>query len=165
MPIYGFHIDVPFEKKVVTQRIQSIVRDEPPLRLWFSSPEPIGAPFIGCVRDESFKLRRDIRYRNSFLPQLRGRIIPTSTGTRVSVTMFLHPVVALGTVFWLGAVGYGALSETSFRLGLWGMFAFGFLLVTGGFFSEALTAKRILSEALLKPKEVLMLSTGLGKCD
>jgi hypothetical protein len=165
MPIYGFHLDVPFERHVVTERIQSVVREEPPLRQWFSSREPVGVPFIGCVRDESFKLRRDIRYRNSFLPRLRGRIVPTPTGTRVSVTMFLHPFVALFMVFWLGGVGYGALTDTSFRLVLWGMFAFGVLLATGGFFPEAFTAKRILSEALLEPKEASMQLTGLGKRD
>src|SRR5271154_1848899 len=99
MPIYVFHIDVPFERHVATERIQSVVREEPPLGRWFSSAGPIVEPFIGRVQDGSFKLRRDIRYRNSFLPLVRGHVVPTSTGTRVSVTMFLHPFVALLTVF------------------------------------------------------------------
>jgi hypothetical protein len=154
MPIYVFYIDVPFERHVATERIQSVVREEPPLRQWFISAGPVAEPFIGRVRDESFKLRRDIRYRNSFLPLVRGRIVPTSTGTRVSVAMFVHPFVAVFMLFWLGAVGYGAATAAvSSRLTLWFMFAFGVLLVTGGFFPEAFAAKRILSEALLKPKE------------
>jgi hypothetical protein len=163
MPIYVFRIDVPFARHVVTERIQSVVREEPPLGQWFRSAGPVVEPFIGRVQDESFKLRRDIRYRNSFLPLVRGRIVPTATGTRVTVTMFLHPFVALFTVFWLGIAGYGAVTDTSSGLFSWGMFAFGVLLVTGGFFPEAFAAKRILSEALLKPNEASMKLIGLGK--
>jgi hypothetical protein len=46
-----------------------------------------GPPFIGSVQDHSFRIRRDIRYRNSFLPLVWGHIVPTPTGTRVIVTV------------------------------------------------------------------------------
>lgn len=108
--------------------------------------EPTGPPFIGSVQAESFAIRRDIRGRNSFLPRIKGRIIPAPTGSRISMTMFIHPFTALFMIFWLGIVGNGALMATS-RTALipWGMFIFGVALTAGGFFPEALKAKRMLS--------------------
>ena len=107
-------------------------------------------PFIGTVQDDSFRLRRDIRYRNSFLPLVWGRFISTPTGTRVSVTMFIHPLVALFMAFWLGMVGYGALKDRSTPpVVLWGMFIFGLALTAGGFFPEAIKARRLISATVL----------------
>jgi hypothetical protein len=65
--------------------------------------------------------------------------------------MFIHPVDALLVAIWLGAVGYGALRDTSSAssTGLWVMFAFGVALTAGLFFHDALKAKRLLSAALL----------------
>lgn len=158
MPLYWFHIDSPEQPQVLAKRIRSIVREEPGWRgifrrIW-RRDEPSGPPFIGSVGDASFKLRRDIRGRNSFLPLVWGHIIPTETGARVNVTMYIHPVVALFMVFWLGSTGSGALTDTSaFHLILWGMFVFGVALTTGGFFPEALKAQRLLTITILKSEE------------
>src|SRR5260370_114671 len=96
MPLYWFHLDEPAKPDVLMERLRSIVRQEPGLRESFHSmwrsQEPNGPPFIGYVRDDSFSLRRYIRYRNSFLPRIRGRIIPANNGTRINVIMFIHPL-------------------------------------------------------------------------
>jgi hypothetical protein len=110
---------------------------------------PSGPPFIGTVQDNSFKVRRDIRYRNSFLPMIWGRLISIPTGTRVRVTMSLHPLVAVFMLVWLGFVGRGALVDRSGPpILLWGMFAFGVVLIAVGFIPEVITAKRLIALAL-----------------
>jgi len=149
MPIYWFHLDLSLPANVVRERLQLLVHEEPGWRLWLSSRRPSISPFIGWVRDDSFKLRRAIGYHNDFLPRLRGRIVPIPAGARVSVTMFVHPSVALFMTFWLGVLGYAALTHSAHRLGLCGMFAFGVVLISGGFFSEAFIARRILTDGLL----------------
>jgi hypothetical protein len=113
---------------------------------------------------DSFELQRAILYRNSFLPIIRGRIVPIEVGTRVNVTMYLHPVVALFMTFWLGAVGYAlrAASSTS-RLPLLLMFLFGVALTTGGFFPEAFKAKRLLSAALRSSGEIAASNHSIAK--
>ncbi len=159
MPFYRFHIEVALPQQVVMERIRALVRKQP--GFWQSFGEqwkpqdPPSPPFIGSVEEESFKFYRDIRYRNSFLPRVQGRLVATPTGTRVNVIMFLHPFVAVFVTFWLGMVGFGALTifsagEVSSLIPA-GMFLFGVALVCGGFFSEAFKAKRILSDALLDP--------------
>jgi hypothetical protein len=158
MPLYWFHIDTPAQPHDLTERFRSVVRAEPGVRENFQRMwrfrKPTGPPFIGYVRDDSFKLRRDIRGRNSFLPRIRGRIIPTHTGTRINIIMFIHPLSALFMTFWLGAVGYGAIRDTSApSVVLWGMFLFGVSLIAGCFFPEALKAKRLLRDVVLGPNE------------
>jgi hypothetical protein len=153
VPFYRFEIDVDAPPPVVVERLRSIVRDKPTfmesLRQIWPFGNPAGAPFIGCVQEESFKIRRDIRYRNSFLPMIWGRVTPNGVGARVYVTMFIHPLVALFMIFWLGMVGYGALSiPSASSLIPGGMFIFGVALTVGAFIPEAIKAKRLISDAV-----------------
>ncbi len=155
MPIYRFHIDVDVPPHMVAQRLKAIVHKGPTfwesLRTgwWWRLRYRTGPPFIGTVQDDSFRVRRDIQGRNSFLPLVCGRFVSTPTGTSVSVTMFLHPLVALFMVIWLGVVGRGALVDRSApHAFLWGMFIFGVALTAGGFIPEAIKARRLISETL-----------------
>lgn len=110
---------------------------------------PTGPPFIGTVRDNSFKVRRDIRGRNSSLPMIRGQLTSTPTGTKIRVTMFLHPLAALFMVVWLGFVGRGAwLNRSGPPILQWGMLVFGCVLIAVGFIPEVITAKRLITIAL-----------------
>jgi hypothetical protein len=158
MPIYRFQLKSPLPIEAVTRRIQRVVREKP--RFLQSIKESFGGrkisqPFIGVVTDDSFRIYRDISYRNSFLPQIKGALVTAPTGTDVSVTMSIHPLVALFMLFWLGGVGYGALAgfasqEARGALSLvpTGMFIFGIGLTAFGFYPEARKARRLLEEAI-----------------
>ena len=152
MPIYRFHLDVAVPCQIVAKRLRAVVGDEPPfwksLFTGWRSKDAGSPPFIGTVYDDSFRVRRDIRYRNSFVPLVWGRFLSTPTGTRVNVIMFIHPLTALFMVFWLGTVGHIALRGASDSPIVWGMFAFGVGLTVWGFAPEAIKAKRLLSEAV-----------------
>jgi len=154
MPYYHFVINAHAPHQVVTERLRSVHKTPRELA---ALPEPsrreLVTPFVGYVKEDSFSLKRNIRYRNSFLPLIRGRIVSTETGTQVKVTMFMHPVVAVFMAFWLWFVGSGALAETSM---LWLMFTFGLALTLGGFFPEVIKAKRMLTEAVLGPEAELL---------
>src|SRR6266849_2943210 len=110
MPLYGFSLDVPTSPVVVAERLRAIVGKSPGLWESLRSPlrtKPSDPPFIGSVKGNSFRLCRNINYRNSFLPQIWGRILSMQNGARVKVVMFMHPLVFMFTLFWLGLVGYG----------------------------------------------------------
>jgi hypothetical protein len=152
MAIYRFHLDVDVPRQIVAERLRAVVGDKP--SFWKSlftgwwSRDPTSPPLIGIVDDDSFRVRRDIRYQNSFLPLVWGRFTSTPTGTRVNVIMFIHPLVALFMVFWLGTVGHIAFRGASDSPIVWGMFVFGVALTAGGFVPEAIKARRLLSEAM-----------------
>jgi hypothetical protein len=159
MPFYRFQIESPLPAQTVLQRIRTLVRDKP--GFWKSIKESFGGhpnggpPFIGKVEGDTFCMYRDIRYRNSFLPQVRGSVVSTSRGSKVLVTMYLHPLVALFVLFWLGAVGAGALAVFSAQNGNIGpalipagMFLFGIILTVGAFYPEAFKARRLLEQSI-----------------
>jgi predicted phage tail protein len=155
VPFYRFRIDVDRPPPVVAERLRSIGRNKPTFRESLRNMWPSGdlatTPFIGSVDVESFKIRRDIRYRNSFLPMIWGRIMPNGFGTQVSGIMFLHPLVALFMIFWLGMARFGAVSAASMSSMVpSGVFLFGVTLMVGAFFPEAMKAKTLISDAVTK---------------
>jgi hypothetical protein len=159
MPFYRFQIDTPLQTPVVLQRIQSLTRVAPgfwqSMKQAFSRDRVPGTPFIGTVEGDAFYLYRDIRYRNSFLPRISGQVHAVPAGSRVSVRMHLHPIVAGFMVFWLGGVGIGAWAIFNASRGPAmpalipaGMFLFGVALTLGAFYPEAIKARRLLEQGV-----------------
>jgi hypothetical protein len=153
MPFYRFHIDSDGSKHVVEERLKTIVRDKTGLwesfRVAWKARDRAGPAFIGTVQEGSFKLQRDIRYRNSFLPMIWGSIVPAPTGARINVTMCIHPIVALFMVFILGTVVHGGVIHRFASPVSWGELSMVVILIVGGFVPEAVKAKRLISEAVL----------------
>jgi hypothetical protein len=157
MPLYRFELVSALSEPAVMERLRLLTR--PKRGFWesirdaFRRPEASWPPFVGTVSKDGFRVYRDIRYRNSFLPIVSGRVEQTSDGTRVSVAMYLHPLAALFMLFWLSAVAIGAVSAYA-KHGLAGasipagMFVFGVALVCGGFFPEAFKAKKLLRDGI-----------------
>ena len=141
----------------VVTRLRAATRA--PSGFWFLSGyggfglAPPKARFVGKIGETRFEIRRDIRGRNSFLPRIAGDISPQAGGTKIETTFGMHPLVLVFMVFWLGMVGAGALgiagSSATFspeRLIPAGMFVFGILLCTAGYFPEERIARRALAE-------------------
>ena len=164
MAFYRFSIDSPLSVEAATEKVRSITR--PPfkfvesIRSAFGKGPTISHLFMGEVTSNKFSIYRIIRYRNSFLPRIHGKICEKESGCRVCVAMTLHPLNACFMLFWLSAVGFGAwrmFEKVNDGRGVmvfapfW-MFVFGLALIAIGFFPEAFKAKRIL-EVALRSKE------------
>ena len=157
MALYGFKIEAEVSPSEVIDRVQSAVRADSfleSLKFWrfFDSQRK---PFVGKVGADSFIIRRDIWYRNSFLPRIRGRVEASLGGSEVSVTMSLHPVV---TVVFCLTVALSLLSMARTysltRTVPFSGFAFvGFLaaLAPIAFIPEAKKAKKLLTAAAANP--------------
>src|SRR3989442_13363605 len=109
MPIYWFELEARLGTQAAIARIKELVG--PPRSFWtgfsFGAGDDATPPFIGKIEGDSFRVRRDIHYRNSFLPLVWGRISSVPMGTHISVTMFLHPMVALFMAVWVFGLGGG----------------------------------------------------------
>ena len=152
MPFYRFHVDTPEPPPVVAEKLKAIIGASPGFWESFSMGwrrrDPSSPPFIGSVQGNSFNMRRDIRYRNSFLPVIRGRAESEGIGTRVSVTMFLHPLVAGFMALW-SAIMASVLAQVR-PSWLWLFLAFAVVVVLAGFVPEAIKAKRLITNAVLR---------------
>ncbi len=123
-------------------------------------------PYSGRLTYEGFEISRNIDYRNSFLPQIRGRILPATKGTILHIRMRPHLFVLIFMSFWLGVVGLVCLGILFSLLTEWGqigreglslptlipfgMFAAGYGLLIGAYRAESKKSKAFLA-ALLTP--------------
>lgn len=153
MPFMHFEFKTAFSPQQVLGRLAIITSAAPSS----SSLNNISsATFFGKVTGHSFKLRRNIRYRNSFLPLISGVVSSNAEETQVKVNMYLHPAVMLFLMVWFGGLGTVTLRlVANHELALnWltailiGLPVFGIALTIGGFLPEANIAKRIIKMTL-----------------
>src|SRR2546426_7910971 len=113
MPIYRFKIETGLTTQAAIARVKELVG--PPRSFWGGVQYSFGLgdaapPFVGKVERDRFRVHRDIRYRNSFLPMVWGHITSGPTGSRVRVTVFMHPVVTGFMAVWFYGLGFVAVS-------------------------------------------------------
>ena len=145
------------ETSLTSDEVRNALASAAEPRKWFRFG-PGRCSFEGEVGIDSFRLRRIIGYRNSFLPDIRGRIMATNGGSTVEGTMSLHPIVLGFMIVWFGGVLLigGAMSVAMLARGVWqpmvlvplGMLAFGWILTSGAFTFEARKARALLVEML-----------------
>ncbi len=106
--------------------------------------------FVGKVDLDSFKIHRNVNYRNSFLPTICGSLESHPLGTKITIRMRLHPLVMAFLMFWI----YEAVKFTlPFSGVIWAdigqlVFLIGFPLIMTylAFWFEAKKARMILEE-------------------
>ena len=128
-----------------------------PPSLWF--PSDAVESFHGTITGNNFRIQRNIHYRNSFLPVIRGRVDATESGSEIRLEMSLHPVVKAFLAVWFAFVGldclatlFGTIAGDPIPLpahfGAWGMLLFGILLAVVPFRIEAQKARQELESVL-----------------
>lgn len=103
--------------------------------------------FLGIVDPDTFRIRRNIDYRNSWQPVLEGRIVDLGPATEVRVLFRLMAFPMVFTVLWIGFASLAACSITwpmmigriDFSwsaMAVWLLPLFGYGLCMGGFLYE-----------------------------
>ena len=62
--------------------------------------------FEGNFKQDSFEIQRIITGRNSFLPQIKGQILPNINGTKLVADLKVHSFVIVFMLFWLTFLGF-----------------------------------------------------------
>lgn len=62
-------------------------------------------PVVGRVTNSSLRLRKRLKYRNSFQSFLTATMRPEAGGTLISGEVAMHPFIRVFMVVWLGNVG------------------------------------------------------------
>ncbi|MBN1467581.1 MAG: hypothetical protein JXM74_08600 [Fusobacteriaceae bacterium] len=87
--------------------------------------------FWGKVELDSFKIERQISYRNNFLPVIIGRMIENEEKTIIEIKMRMHILVEIFVIIWLSfALSIGGITGKLFLKNL---------INNGGFKGELLT--------------------------
>jgi len=160
VPFRRFRIATRLSPEEVRARLQTITRKR--VGVWEAltrsfRPRPADPLFVGYVSPAGFKLHRDIRYGNSFLPLIRGRVrAGTADETVVTITMALPVFTAAFMLAWFAGVTFVIAvaipeflaSGNPIALGALAMLGGGVALVWFAFYPEAHKAERILRQVL-----------------
>lgn len=167
LPYLKFTIDSNLSKReIISRLVDSVSEPRRNGQLW----ETRAKKFEGNLSESGFTIKRIIRYRNSFLPMINGKFQAQKNGTRILITIQLHPLVLVFMLWWMspligmslllllslvasiitkGAIEIGILG---IFLGLIGMLTFGYFLTLTGFSVEANKARQILDELLVEER-------------
>ena len=110
LPYENFYIDTNLKPDAAQAALQTEVAPDPgfTFRKIFSQRPDIY--FIGGVGYDTFQIRRQIYYRNSFLPRITGTIESYISGSRVHVKMKPHIAVTIFMCVWMGGVALAGIS-------------------------------------------------------
>jgi hypothetical protein len=163
---------LPFENYVVTtslsvdEVVNRIAHNiEPRKKFNFSSfSRNYSKPYTGEINSTTFTMTRNINYRNSFLPIIKGQIIPFPGRTQISMKMRPTIFALIFISFWLGIVTlfciglllvgllrFRQILQTGFSpmfLIPFAMFVFGSLLIHFSFKRESKISKDFLARLL-----------------
>ncbi|MGP1457914.1 MAG: hypothetical protein ACTTKL_01190 [Treponema sp.] len=73
--------------------------------------ETDGKYFIGKLEESSFKVRRKIHYRNTFLPEIVGQLERLGSGTKINITLRLPLFVKISAVIPISVLLYGVVMD------------------------------------------------------
>jgi len=163
---------LPFENYVLTTRLSAV---EVLKRIAANVQEKQGfsfstfsrnytKPYTGQIIGTTFTMSRNINYRNSFLPIIKGQITTYLGQKQVNIKMRPVIIVLIFISFWLGIVGLVCIGmlfagllqikqilQNGFSPILFipfGMFAFGCLLTHFAFKGESKNSKEFLARLL-----------------
>lgn len=120
--------------------------------------------FSGAVNPESFRIRRNLDYRNSFVPFMTGRFLPNTGRTTMEVTFKPLDFFIGFMIFWLAIVTCVCIAElytiivagkefSGPMLIPFGMLIFGTILFSGAFAFEYPKSKAALFD-LIEAEEI-----------
>jgi hypothetical protein len=91
LPFHRFEITSPLSLSAALDALKAHVEPRRLFRMVFPNPAN-EKRFQGEVGADSFEISRIIGYRNSFLPQVSGKIHGAGSRSTVNVTMQIHPL-------------------------------------------------------------------------
>lgn len=70
-----------------------------------------GKYFIGKLEESSFKVRRKIHYRNSFLPEIVGQLERLGSGTKINITLRLPLFAKISAIIPISVLLFATVME------------------------------------------------------
>lgn len=111
IPYKRFVISTSLTVEEIVNIISDAILPRRTLTTWHSSTTKV---FEGRMDNQEFEIQKITLNRNSFLPVLYGRIIPTDKGCKIEIKLTLNILVGVFSVIWLSAmsVSYILLATT-----------------------------------------------------
>ncbi len=141
LPSYSFVLNSHLCAEECKRKIREFSEEKKTFKLDWKAPV-YSKSYIGFVADGEFEIHRNIAYRNSFLPVIRGKITSQTNGVTISINMRVDSFVSVFMAIWLGFTFLFCLlvlfiafkaSFSPFFIIPFGMVIFGMVLSHGAF--------------------------------
>lgn len=98
-PFENYTLQTNLSADTVKERLSYYVEPKKPfsLQYLFTANEK---PYEGTIKDNSFRITRIIPYTNTFLPVIKGTIVPEHGGTNISINMRMMMGVLVLVSIW-----------------------------------------------------------------
>lgn len=152
MPFYVTTIESPLPPSEAEKALREIIREQRTLGERVSDSFSWGSqgpPFEGTIDGQRFRIRRIIRYRNSFRPIIRGSYATgPAAGTELQLTMHVNPFALALLIVWYAVVLGTLANAPADWFGWWFIIFVPVVMTLGAFFGEAFYARRLIRQAL-----------------
>ena len=101
LPFENYEIESPLPPEDLKERFINNIETKMPL---FSLFYKGGKKFKGKISEGRFLISRIIQYRNSFLPMIEGLIYPSTSGSKIAITMRLNKFVLGVWILWMAII-------------------------------------------------------------
>jgi len=109
LPIEKLTFITELSKSKVIKELSSNIRPKQNFGLRNTTIET-GKKFEGHIFGDNFKVTRIINYKNSFLPEINGKIIEKLNGTEIEVELKPTGFVMGFMILWFGGVSFGFIA-------------------------------------------------------
>jgi hypothetical protein len=149
LPYCKFDLVLPLSQEEVKSRICGGIQGFE----WKSLVGKYSKPFQGTVENGYFELKRNISYRNWFLPVLSGTLSDSNGATEVKVVARMELVIEMLMVFWIGGgiylLGKSLYMPTTTEGWAAALVSiFGYIIMQYGFWSEVSRSRKQLEEII-----------------
>jgi len=101
LPSYNFMLESHLNAEECERKIREYSEEKKAFKMAWKAPV-YSKPYIGFIADGEFEIHRNITYRNSFLPIIRGKISPKGLGSEIQISLKLEAFVKVFIGLWLG---------------------------------------------------------------
>lgn len=165
IPHEKLKLETSLSKEEVLKRLSANIEEKNSKWNWFSGKSSSNIFFGGSLDETGFRVSRNISYKNSFLPEIEGKIEALRFGCTLALTLNLNIFVMIFSSIWFFGVLIGSIAVISVYFSSSAanqdagmlipilMLVFGSAVFIGFFKYESIKARTFLKE-LLEASEV-----------
>lgn len=157
MAFYYTEIESKLSAKESQEKLKTIIKKDPgvfeKIAMQFKREFDYEAEFYGRVWEDGFLMKRNIIYKNSFLPIIYGKSTPAINGSKIRIFMVMHPFGLIISTIMLVVLGKHVVEimlKNSYANDFPLLLGFLFVLIVsmGGFLFEVIAAKKVITKKL-----------------
>lgn len=150
-------LETNLSKDQVFERLKNNIDPKKPMVYSRDSITKVSKKYNGVFDQSNFEISRTIKYRNSFLPIIKGTISDNHCKTKIDILMKPHSLIKAFATVWFIGISFACITITYsvFKSGFepyvfipYGMLFIGILLVFSSFKAESSKSKKDLMKIL-----------------